>query len=1404
MKNYNNVRKRLSKFRWISFSFLLTLGLLVQPLHAQLVLSTSTGSNYTGGNGVTGDAAVTFVIENTSSDSYILSELEAFWQTANDNANVELWVSSTDLSGLPSISAPAWTQIASGGPISVPTNGVYPTLNNISYIIPASTTLRFALRSSSGIRYSGPTPAPTPSTFTMSGVSLHSGDFQINGQNIGYGGSFTNPSNQPRWFTGSVTLLPATGTDLAISEFVQPVAACPGSSDIVVAIQNVGGDSITSATIGYTVNGFGTAPVTWTGLLNTGDTTHVNLGSFTSAPNTVYNIEAFITNVGPGNDNNTSNDTLGISYQAAIDGNFTINPAAPASATNFQSFGDAVNALNTFGVCGPVVFEAVADTFNEQVELGAVVGASAVNTITFKGAGAGNTVLTFEQNDANDRYTFRMTGSSFVTLDSMSIVAQESGTYGWSIHLFNGANDITVKNCSIVTNANSASTFYNGIVGSSSNTSYITGSGGFENLTFDNNVFVGGYNSIRLNGVAADRVENVQFTNNELIDIRWAGFYVTQGNNLTVDNNFLVGQNGITTGGGIYLLNIDGFSVTNNRVFDQGQYSLYFSNCSGTAANPALVANNELSGIGNTGNFGSAIRFLGSSTNVDIVHNSCLIESGTGRVFQITVATPNNLRLLNNTFVHTESDGYAMYISNANVISEINNNNYFSTGSNFVFYNSDQANLAALQAVNNPLGNDANSVQANPLYVASNELIPLSGALSGAGVAFPAVTTDITGATRATPPDIGAYQFVPVNADVALVSGELLNGECLSTNDTVAFSIVNILGSTINFANDSIVVTYSVTGPATTNGTAVFNSGLLAEGDTAMIMVGGVDLSIPGIYTLNAYIDTNAVNDSPANDTLAPVSHEIRPLITVDPQSITIGNPTDSATISVNSPFMPGGDVFISEICHFRGSTNGAPVGGWPSWLLADDFIELTGVPNSDISGYTIEMWSATGLTDASILGPGTVLSPQGTAVIATGQLGSSVPSPANYYYHSGYTGIMGSTTSQGYIIKDQSGNIVDAVVYGNLTFPAAANVTAADWSGTTPALSSAGNRLEGAYTKDATNWINSGVSPQDPNIVNNNVNVPVAGDLVGLEWSFQGSVIDTVAEITVGPWPIPGTYYYVATYQSPCGPLTDSVEVIVDFPFCHEPDSIMIDALCNEAEVSWVSGADANSTSIEYGPAGFTQGTGTLVSGVSSPYLITGLSQATDYDVYIIDSCGSIGQSTAAIETFTTLDDPIAAGIDFNDNGGGNFDFSADTNTVGMLSWDFGDGNGATGDSVNHTYAAPGTYTVTMIAENDCGADTITTTVDFISVEEFGFTNINIFPNPTAGSFVIDNLPQEGGDIIIRINDMQGRTVISKVLNQGHQQRLEMDLGSLRSGTYFVNISNDAGTITKPVVLSK
>ncbi len=76
-------------------------------------------------------------------------------------------------------------------------------------------------------------------------------------------------------------------------------------------------------------------------------------------------------------------------------------------------------------------------------------------------------------------------------------------------------------------------------------------------------------------------------------------------------------------------------------------------------------------------------------------------------------------------------------------------------------------------------------------------------------------------------------------------------------------------------------------------------------------------------------------------------------------------------------------------------------------------------------------------------------------------------------------------------------------------------------------------------------------------------------------------------------------------------------------------------------ATISWTNGSGSiASTLIEYGPAGFTPGTGTVVNNVTSPYVLTGLNPATNYTVYVRHACtGGNGNSFyAGPAAFTTL----------------------------------------------------------------------------------------------------------------------------------------------------------------------
>jgi hypothetical protein len=1490
------------------------------------------------------------------------------------------------------------TALVSGSPFSTYTAGstlVYENLNMGPNDIPASAGW-MELPFSSPFTYTGGSIEVALEWSVNPGTSsnISTGAFQWQygvvptAQAIGWSSS-TAPTASTNLTTSTnflyncqVSFFPSAGTDLGISEFVNPVAACPGATPVTVAVINAGAEAITSATIGWTLNGITQTPVNWTGnLASTGDTAHINLGSFPSVVGTNYNIEAFISAVGPGLDSTTLNDTLNTLFVPAMSGTFTVDAGSPASATNFQSLVDFANTVNISGICGPVVVNVAANSgpYVGRVEFGEIIGSSAVNTITINGNG---NLLSNTATTTDERAALMLNGTDYMTIDSLNIEAE--GTWAWGVQLINAADHNTIKNCRIEVPTTSTSTFFANVVMSGSATGGTTfgNSGSFN--TFENNHNIGGYWSYSFAGESAtNRNQDNKIINCVMEDMALYGVYCTQQEGTEVIGCD-ISQPNRTNGStfyGIFFTSSVPAEVSSNRVHDVaanfsttvGCYPYYFTGSGGaSASNPLKLHNNAAYNLFNNG-LQYGIYMLGLTDNIEVYHNSIILENlnqtGTSTLaclYHTGVATDvdlkNNIFHINNSNTGTQ---YNIWFSNANP--------GFSSDYN-VFYNSNSSGIVARRGTTNSNtladwqasnGNiyDQNSQFANPVFgaLSNGNISPLSSVIDNIGTPV-GITTDINGAARSTTtPDVGAVEFVGVASDIALTEWDIFKGECLTNNDTISLTIRNVIGPAVNLATNNVVANWQVTGPVTSNGTITFNTGTLAPDASLSGIAVGVDLSVPGMYTVNAWLDTSSTNLVALNDTISGGQYEVRPIISVNPQTVNISNSIDDVEISVNSPFMPGGGVFITEISHFKSST-GAPVGGWPTYLVADDYIEVTGVPNSDIGGITLEVWTTASQNTNYTFPAGTLLSSSGTAIIAVGQLGSSQPSPSDYYYHGNgaFTSSYGSATAIGYILKDAGGNIIDAAAYSGSTpyvFPAAANVSTSDWSGSVPSGSgTAGIRLEGPNTNSSTNWIvSSSTAPQDPNSVNNNVTVPAPVSLTGLQWSHQGVVIDTVANITVGPWPTPGTYYYVATYQSPCGPLTDSVEVIVDFPFCFDPDSLMVDAACEEAEVSWVSGVWTNSSTIEYGPAGFTQGTGTVVTGATSPFMITGLTPLTDYDVYVMDSCagwlsgavaydstlaasieseynlspttsstslcagsvsvnvpagsvidsvsveynftagggawmgeqlsyvactspGGVAESAVsagvgntagtfsynrsgltiangvagggnidftlhafrtwggsgcdniynvvdagsfkvtiftadsvftqigesmAMETFSTIAFPVA-GINVNDNGNGNYDFSADTTTVGTVSWDFGDGNSANGDTVNHTYAAPGTYTVTMIATNACGSDTATVTVNFISVEKFGFTNVSIFPNPTAGAFAIDNLPQEGGDIIIRINDMQGRTVMSKVLSQGQQQRLDMDLSNLRSGTYFLNISNDAGTITKPVILNK
>ena len=118
-------------------------------------------------------------------------------------------------------------------------------------------------------------------------------------------------------------------------------------------------------------------------------------------------------------------------------------------------------------------------------------------------------------------------------------------------------------------------------------------------------------------------------------------------------------------------------------------------------------------------------------------------------------------------------------------------------------------------------------------------------------------------------------------------------------------------------------------------------------------------------------------------------------------------------------------------------------------------------------------------------------------------------------------------------------------------------------------------------------------------------------------------------------------------------GEIEDYTITIAAAPACPSPGLVStITPTSNSVALTWATNCSAaTSYDFEYGPVGFTLGSGTLVSNqpvtISAPnasYTVTGLQAGTNYDIYYRANCGSSTSAWSLTSNFTTLNGVSAA----------------------------------------------------------------------------------------------------------------------------------------------------------------
>jgi len=97
----------------------------------------------------------------------------------------------------------------------------------------------------------------------------------------------------------------------------------------------------------------------------------------------------------------------------------------------------------------------------------------------------------------------------------------------------------------------------------------------------------------------------------------------------------------------------------------------------------------------------------------------------------------------------------------------------------------------------------------------------------------------------------------------------------------------------------------------------------------------------------------------------------------------------------------------------------------------------------------------------------------------------------------------------------------------------------------------------------------------------------------------------------------------------------------IVEAPSCFTPTTLTTaNILYNAADLGWTENGTATSWEIEYGAAGFAQGTGTSVVTSTNPHNLTGLTHSTSYGFYVRAICG-VGDTSAWLGPLTFVTPP-------------------------------------------------------------------------------------------------------------------------------------------------------------------
>ncbi len=535
---------------------------------------------------------------------------------------------------------------------------------------------------------------------------------------------------------------------------------------------------------------------------------------------------------------------------SGMSGTYTIDASGSGNYTTFKA---AVSDLASNGVAGPVVFNVTSSTYTENVSVGSITGASSSNTITFRGAGRGSTILT------SSGTTVKV--AAYTIFDQMTISTSGSST------LISAANSVA---CSF-TNCN--------LTGTVNSSAYLINAQSQLSLTVYNCELYGGeYGIYFQGGYQSASYGLARISHNRFVEQYYMGLYEYYDYKDSVAFNTFDSAGSSNYEYGYYNIEANGFIFWGNKILVSAQFGYFaeeqdYGQVSGKPTYSQVVNNWIVTNSGNS-TYGCCEDICLYTPNYVVAHNTFCNLNGNSYAVMMEPEYATNMVFVNNIIYNSASPSYLLYFyAYSGTIAAMDGNDYYSTGTYSVYfvYGTAGYNPTSFSSIVSTLGTlggwETHATNVAPPFVSltyPQDLHMVTTKAAPKGIAGSGISTDIDGLGRFPTPTVGAseslYGVVNDNAGVTALISPV--AQCPGTV-TVSVQVSNL--GLNGISSGTIAWTWN----GTPQSNVSYSTSIPKYGATT-VTLGTVTLSSGVSYTIKAWpTKTNSsANAGGTNDTL--------------------------------------------------------------------------------------------------------------------------------------------------------------------------------------------------------------------------------------------------------------------------------------------------------------------------------------------------------------------------------------------------------------------------------------------------------------------------------------------------------------------------------------------------------